>query len=92
MAKMYGDRGREGHDSPDNKTKSYFKHREEERDLKEAVEEITDFPHDMGNLCSDPKTGMAGCEYCYGFDYDYYDASELDSIKGVWTNTARLAY
>lgn len=84
MARMYGDRGREKWDSPDNKPKNYFKHREMTLALREAVDEITDFPHDMGVLCSDPKTGMVGCEYCYGNDYDPYDNADLEGIRGVW--------
>jgi hypothetical protein len=81
MAKMYGDRGRENHDSPDNKPKNYFKHREESRVLKEAVDEITDFPHDRGVLCSDPKSGMVGCGYCYPEDLD--DAHSPEDLEGI---------
>jgi hypothetical protein len=35
---------------------------------------------------------MGGCSHCYPEDFDYYDASELDGVKGVWTDTARLIY
>lgn len=86
MARMYGNRGREKWDSPDNKPKNYFKHREETRAIKEAVEEITDFPHDVSALCHDPKTGMAGCNYCYPEDFDYNPPEDLDGIPNVLYN------
>ena len=90
---MYGDRGREQWDSPDNKPKNYFKHREETLAITEAVEEIyedSDEKHARG-ICYDPHAKMYGCADCYD-GTDYYDASELDGIKGVWTDTERLIY
>jgi hypothetical protein len=51
---------------------------------REAMEEMTDPAHANG-ICSDPKTGMAGCGWCYGDDdYDSNDNSDLDGIPGVW--------
>ena len=50
------------------------------------LEAIANEEHPPG-LCSNEKTGMAGCDYCYGDDYDHYDNAELDNIKGVWCNT-----
>lgn len=71
--------------------RSSIKAQEKQEWIHEAETDLSDFPHENG-LCSDPKTGVSGCGGCYGEDFDYYDASELDGIKGVWTDTARLLY
>lgn len=60
---------------------------------KEAFEEIEDPAHEHG-MCSDPKTGMGGCEWCYGGDYDWLPngfAEDLDDIEGVTTNMKRIS-
>jgi hypothetical protein len=91
MAKMYGDRGREQWDSPDNKTKSVLKHREERAWKTEADDEIDGFERDHASgLCSDRITGMGGCEYCY-FENDHGDGwyGDLDFIDGVTYNERR---
>lgn len=57
---------------------------------KEATEEISDFPHE-NNLCSDPKTGMVGCEVCYPDDHLWNaDPKDLEGIEGVTLKTERL--
>lgn len=97
MAKMYGKLRKMGYGQckygccymPTSKTT--IKREETERVLKEAQEEIEeelDLKHSRG-LCYDPYSKMYGCDYCYNND-DYYDASELDGIPGVWTDAERL--
>ena len=50
----------------------------------EAFEELADPAHAHG-ICSNPKTGMGGCSWCYGDDdYDPYDNADLEGISGVW--------
>lgn len=74
-------------------SKTRVKREELTQALSEAEDEMYGFERDHENgICSDPRTGMGGCNYCYPEDFDYYDASELDGIKGVWTDTARLIY
>lgn len=87
MAKMYGDRGREQWDSPDNKTKSSLKHREERLVFKEFEEEMHD-PHANG-ICYNPNGQGYGCEYCYGEDYDGNGPEDLEGIEGVTFGEAR---
>lgn len=73
--------------------KSTAKAQEKVQWTKEAEDELydeRDEKHARG-LCFDPKAKMYGCDYCYNGD-DYYDASELDGIEGVWTDTERLIY
>ena len=63
MAKMYGDRGREQWDSPDNKTKATLKHREERQWRKEAETEelvLGDCPH-----VTSVREDIAGLKACY---------------------------
>lgn len=63
------------------------KHAVKLREKSEAFrfEELATDEHPEG-LCSDEKSGMLGCEYCYDdLDYDdAYDNSDLDDIDGVW--------
>jgi len=63
-------------------SKTMVKRHEEALAYKEAEEEMA-----HGDWCGDYY-----CKECGGEDFDYYDASELDGIKGVWTDTARLIY
>jgi hypothetical protein len=60
--------------------RSHVKNDEERQWKAEAEEEMA-----HGWFCGDYY-----CPECGGDDDDYYDASELDGIKGVWTNTARI--
>lgn len=77
----------------DTRRRHSVKNEEEAFWRKEADDEIDGFERDHENgMCMDVRTGMGGCSFCYPEDYDYYDASELDGIKGVWTDTARLIY
>lgn len=72
-------------------SKTHTKHAEEALAMKEAEQEMyeeRDEKHARG-LCFDPKTKMYGCDFCYDNE-DYYDASELDGVPGVWTNAERL--
>lgn len=74
-------------------SKTTIKREETERALKEAQEEIDeelDLKHARG-ICYDNGTKTYGCEDCYD-STDYFDASELDGIKGVWTDAERLIY
>ena len=47
MAKMYGNRGREQWDSPDNKTKATIKAREEREWRKQATEELIELGEEL---------------------------------------------
>jgi hypothetical protein len=67
------------------------KHQEKAQWKSETADELydeRDERHARG-LCFDPKTKMYGCDYCYNSD-DYVDGSEVDGIKGVWTDLERL--
>lgn len=73
--------------------KSTAKAQEKVQWTKEAEDELydeRDEKHARG-LCFDPKSKMYGCDYCYD-NTDYYDASELDGVPGVWTDAERLIY
>jgi hypothetical protein len=68
MAKMYGDRGREQWDSPDNKTKSTIRNREERQWRKEAEAEelvLGDCPH-VTSVREDI-AGLKACHECWCF-------------------------
>lgn len=82
MAKMYGKFDRTKQNSK-GWTKAARRHDEEHQGFKEAHEEMIDFPHHESGLCSDPKTGMAGCYLCYGDDYDGNGPEDLEGIEGV---------
>lgn len=62
------------------RTVSTIKHNEETQWKAEAAEEMA-----HGTFCGD-----YFCPECGGDDEDYYDASELDGVPGVWTNAERL--
>lgn len=89
MAKMIGDLIREKTGYQD--THRAFKNDEDRVWKKEVFEEIEDPAHESG-MCSDPKTGSAGCSYCdpewawlpNGF------AEDLEDIEGVTTNMKTL--
>ena len=83
MAKMVGDKiwFRECRHCCGEKTGKRSMKQQEKRDwAAEAEEELS-----HGMFCGDYY-----CPECGGDDFDYYDASELDGIKGVWTDTERL--
>jgi hypothetical protein len=60
------------------------KHTVKIREKAEAFkyEELATEEHPDG-LCSNEKTGMAGCDYCYGDDYDGNGPEDLEGIEGV---------
>lgn len=75
------------------KDKTTTKQQEKTQWTAEAADELydeRDERHARG-ICFDPKTKMYGCDYCYD-STDYFDASELDGVKGVWTDAERLIY
>lgn len=73
----------------DTMDKHSVKIREKRAWLEEAELELydeRDEKHKNG-ICYNPPG--YGCDDCYNND-DYYDASELDGIPGVWTDAERL--
>lgn len=68
------------------KSNSAVRHEEDNLWSKEVTEEINDFPHE-NVLCSDPKTGMVGCEVCYPDDHLWHaDPKDLEGIERVTMN------
>lgn len=85
MAKMVGDLiwHRVCRDCCGEKTTTKnLKRLEKEQWQREVDEELA-----HGMFCTD-----YFCDECGGEDFDYYDASNLDGIKGVWTDAARLIF
>jgi hypothetical protein len=62
------------------RTKRQAKRREDLEAFR--IEEVAVEEHPLG-LCSNEKTGMAGCDYCYGDDYDGNGPEDLEGIEGV---------
>jgi hypothetical protein len=86
MAKMMGKVKESVGNRDYEKSNSAVRHEEDGQWSKESVEEINDFPHE-NNLCSDPKTGMVGCEVCYPDDHLWHaDPKDLEGIERVTMN------
>lgn len=52
--------------------------------LSEAEDEMHGFERDHENgICSDPRTGMGGCNYCYPDDEEANGPEDLEGIEGV---------
>lgn len=68
------------------KSNSAIRHEEDEQWTEEAMQELYDFVHENG-ICHNFKTGMAGCEWCYGDD-DYGDGwfGDLEGREGITYN------
>jgi hypothetical protein len=83
MAKMYGDRGRECWDSPENYTKSMIKAREERQWRKEAeAEELVpgECPH-VTSVREDVE-GLKACDSCT-YDQSLYVERIHDGVQGT---------